>query len=570
MILRQTLKRGSAAVVACVGLAGLMISCDSDFDLSNINTDITVGGSIAAPIGTTDTLTLSRLIDLTDNLKVDENGAYALTSNGSTVLDIDRIDRVQIKDLSTTPEYFNFSVPSIPGTLPTLDLTTPMSVTMTINAIQNMPTEVERITSLSVSPVVTTVHLKLTAPGLSKITGAGVKDFVMDFPDMLQFGAGIEGMDYNTNKLTVNKKFASDGSLSVALPIVGMRQLPDIRNHKMTVDERVVCNGTFEGVANGVTAADLAGMQLTFVYDVPDFQIEDIHGTVDADVVIKPETVNMGDLPDLVTDESTSLNLNTICLKLDVSNPVGVPFGADLTLRALDKNGRYINETVTAHIDVNAGTTEPVVTKLLLTNSDKMTEPGYTKFFVPNLAKLVNKIPSEVEINADVNVDKTKEHHIILGKTYHSSVEYVAYMPFDFGAGSHIIYRDGVDGLADDIKDFSDKVKNLDLEIDADIYSTVPFDVAVSITPRDVEGNDLSDVIEYTKTVNVSPGAEGQAAQKRTITLKEKEEGAIGRLDKIDIVVEGNTSDAVTVLKPTQYVLVGLKARLPQGVTIKN
>lgn len=78
MILRQTLKRGGAAVVACMGLAGLMISCDSDFDLSNINTDITVGGSIAAPIGATDTLTLSRLIDLTDNLKVDENGAMLL------------------------------------------------------------------------------------------------------------------------------------------------------------------------------------------------------------------------------------------------------------------------------------------------------------------------------------------------------------------------------------------------------------------------------------------------------------------------------------------------------------
>lgn len=376
MILRQTLKRGGAAVVACMGLAGLMISCDSDFDLSNINTDITVGGSIAAPIGATDTLTLSRLIDLTDNLKVDENGAYALTSNGSTVLDIDRIDRVQIKDLSTTPEYFNFSVPSIPGTLPTLDLTTPMSVTMAINAVQDMPNEVERITSLSVSPVVTTVHLKLSAPGLGKITGAGVKNFVMDFPDMLQFGAGIEGMDYETNRVTINKNFDSEGNLSVALPIVGMRQLPDIKNHKMTVNERVVCSGTFVGVANGVTAVDLSGMQLTFVYDVPDFQVEDIHGTVDADVVIKPETVNMGDLPDLVTDESTSLNLNTICLKLDVSNPVGVPFGADLTLRALDKNGRYINETVTTHIEVNAGTTEPVVTKLLLTNSDKMTEPG--------------------------------------------------------------------------------------------------------------------------------------------------------------------------------------------------
>lgn len=151
MILRQTLKRGGAAVVACVGLAGLMISCDSDFDLSNINTDITVGGSIAAPIGTTDTLTLSRLIDLTDNLKVDENGAYALTSNGSTVLDIDRIDHVQIKDLSTTPEYFNFSVPSIPGTLPTLDLTTPMSVTMMQKPLPENPEVTGFLFLLSVS-----------------------------------------------------------------------------------------------------------------------------------------------------------------------------------------------------------------------------------------------------------------------------------------------------------------------------------------------------------------------------------------------------------------------------------
>ena len=115
-------------------------------------------------------------------------------------------------------------MPSIPGTLPTLDLTTPMSVTMTINAIQNMPTEVERITSLSVSPVVTTVHLKLSVPGLSKITGAGVKNFVMDFPDMLQFGVGIEGMDYETNRVTINKNFDSEGNLSVALPIVGMRR----------------------------------------------------------------------------------------------------------------------------------------------------------------------------------------------------------------------------------------------------------------------------------------------------------------------------------------------------------
>ena len=50
MILRQTLKRGGAAVVACMGLAGLMISCDSDFDLSNINTDTLSGEVLPRPL----------------------------------------------------------------------------------------------------------------------------------------------------------------------------------------------------------------------------------------------------------------------------------------------------------------------------------------------------------------------------------------------------------------------------------------------------------------------------------------------------------------------------------------
>lgn len=338
----------------------------------------------------------------------------------------------------------------------------------------------------------------------------------------------------------------------------------------MSVAEQVTCEGTFEASTSNVTAADLQGLKLTLGYDVPDFLVSDISGTVDTDINIEPQRVSMGELPDIVTDESTELNLNTICLKLDIVNPVGVPFNANVTLRALDKAGNYINETVATRVAVAAATSESATTHLLLTNSDKINEPGYTKVLVPNLSNLVKKIPSEVEITADVDVDKTKEHHIVLGRDYHSSIDYNAYLPFDFGAGSHIVYRDNIDNLADDISDFSDKVKNLEVEVDADIYSTIPFEVNISMTPRDAAGNDLSNVIDYTKSVTVAPGADGQAAQKRTITLKEKTEGAIGQIDKLEIVVEGNTSEAVTILKPTQHIVIGLKARLPKGVTIKN
>ena len=77
-------------------------------------------------------------------------------------------------------------------------------------------------------------------------------------------------------------------------------------------------------------------------------------------------------------------------------------------------------------------------------------------------------------------------------------------------------------------------------------------------------------MLDFTDRIYLDPGHEGDDAQKATITLREKEEGALNRLDRLDIVVEGDTNDAVSILKPTQYVVVGLVARLPKGVTIKD
>lgn len=570
MTFRHTIRRYGATVVACLGITGLMISCDSDFDLSNINTDITVGGSIAAPIGTTDTLTVSRLINLTDHLVVDEDGAYALTTDGNTQMDINRVDPIDIKNMSAAPAHFSIDVPLISGTLPSVSLTTPVHVAMDIDALQNLPVEVEKLSHLSISPVATNIVFRLSAPGLSKISNAEVKNFTIDFPDLIEFGSGIAGMDYATNRLTLNRKFAADGSLSVSLPIIGLRQLPEIKNHQMAVKEQVVCDGTFDGTATNVSYADLQGMELTLGYDVPDFRVTDITGTVNANVEINPQTIAMGDLPDIVTDEETSLNLNAVCLILDVTNPVGIPFNADMKLRALDKNGNYINETVTARVSLAAAGSEPKVSQILITNNEKFSFPGYTKVMVPNLSALLRKVPDRIEITATVAADKSVEHHLVLGQPYKSGIDYHAYVPFDFGEGSRIVYRETINDLADDMKDFSDKVKNLEVEVDANIFSTLPFAAAITMTPRDAQGADLSDVLDYTKFVTIDPGAEGQAAQKRTITFKEKEEGALARLDKLEVVVEGNTNDAVAILKPTQYVVVGLTARLPKGVTIKN
>ena len=560
----------SATVAMCLGLASTVASCDSDFKLSDINTDITVGGSIAAPIGTTDTLTLSRIIDLTDKLQIDENGAYAITTSGNTHLTIDKVDCVEIKDLTTNPSVFAIDVPQIPGTVESLPISAPVDVTLSMDAVQSLPDEVDKLTSIGFDEVTTKGHIQLSAANLKKISGAKASNFKMVFPKLIEFASGISGLDYSTNTLTVNKKFNSDGSLVLSLPIVGLKDFPKVSNHQMHVQESITCKGDFECTATNITAADLQGLALSIYFEVPDVEVDDVYGTINAKVNMNPESVELGDIPDVLTDESTEINLNKVNIQFDVTNPVGVPFIAKAKLRALDKDGNYINEAVSAEIPVAAAGESAVTSHIFVTNSDQIEEEGYTKVLVPNLTRLIKKVPSTVEITANVDVDKSVEHHLVLGKEYQADIDYEAWLPFDLGAGSHIVYRDSVCDLSDDIQDFTDIVKDAEYEVDANIFSTIPFAVTVNLIPRDANGNTLTDVLDFTDRIDLDPGHEGDDAQKATITLREKEEGALNRLDRLDIVVEGDTNDAVSILKPTQYVVVGLVARLPKGVTIKD
>ena len=138
-----------------LGIAFGIVSCDNEFDLSDINTDMNVGGSIAVPIGSTETLTLSRIIDETDELTVDADGNYSLSTNGEMNVDVSQVDIIHIKDLSASPKEIelDFGASSIGGVIPSLDVNLPITTTLVMDAIQDIPTEVEEIDLLDILPI---------------------------------------------------------------------------------------------------------------------------------------------------------------------------------------------------------------------------------------------------------------------------------------------------------------------------------------------------------------------------------------------------------------------------------
>lgn len=578
MYLKSTLRRTlKSAFIYIVGITPFLVSCDNEFDLSDINTDITVGGNIKIPIGETEKLTLSRIIDETDQLYVDENGAYALTSDGNVQASIAKIDEIHIKDFATDANVVYINPPvSGSSVIPQLHFESNIETVLRLDAVQEIPAEVERVDELSVTKVNARVIVKLLTDDMllkSKLKSLAMKNFTMQFPKEVIFADGIEGLDYSTNIYSIasTRYFDENCEMAETFPVVGLRNLPEIVNGKMQVVESIDCTGAIAGDAVNVSGDDFTGLRIEVKFDIPEFDVSDMKGIVNTKFDVSPKTIEFGDLPDVVTDEDTKININTLSFCVTVDNPVGVPFDAELYLKALDANKKQINESVTvnAKIDKAEGFNSSKKTNLFITNSESLVAPaGYVKVIAPNLNKLVGQVPDFVEISANVVSDKTQTHTISLGKSYSTVIDYNLQMPFDFGEGSHIVYRESIDNLHSDIDDFADKVTSM--EVYATVESTLPFEVKLSITPIDINGKDMSDRIEYTPFVLISPGDESAPTQDVEMSFAEKVTGAFNDLDKVEFTVEGNTKAAVSVLKPTQYIKLKMTAHIPDGITITD
>ncbi len=564
-----------AILISSIALFPMITSCDDEYDLSDINSDITVGGDIKIPIGETEELTLSRIIDLTNQLYVDESGNYALSTDGSINFDIAKIKSISVKDLATTPNVIDLKVYLEGSTIvPEYLIDSDVVTVLKMDAIQEIPEEVERVDVIDTKPVTAYIVVKLIADDMSvisKIKDACLKDFTIYFPKEVIFADGIDELDYESNAFTTKKvyNFDKNGEIRVPLDIVGLHNLPEIVNGQMHIIENLDCQGHISAKTLNVCGDDFAGFRMTVQFDVPVFEVTDVTGIVNTDINMDSETVEFGDLPDVVTDPETRININTLSLCLSLDNPIGVPFNATLNLTALDAQKREINEKVSfdVNIDKAEGFAQSKVTNLFVTNSKTLEAPaGYKKVYVENLSKIISQVPEYVKIDPVVTVDKTQTHTLRLGTDYATVVNYDMQMPFEFGEGSHIVYKESIDNLQSDIEDFSDKVTQM--EVFANVESTLPFQVKLAVVPYDFSGNDMSNRIEYTPYVVIAPGSESAPTQDVEMKFSEKVKGSLADLDKIEFVVEGDTKAAVSVLKPTQYIKLKMTARIPEGITI--
>lgn len=174
---------------------------------------------------------------------------------------------------------------------------------------------------------------------------------------------------------------------------------------------------------------------------------------------------------------------------------------------------------------------------------------------VPGLSSLIETIPDRITFEAKARADREQTCEFELGRRYTVQPSYRVEAPIAFAENARIVYKDTIDDWHDDIEDF-ELSENSHITVSATIENRVPAFLTLTAYAIDVDGQRMSDEeikVEVSNTVIASADGEKSAETPLTITVLQKESGALSRLDGLvfDITAAASDGDAQPVVGKT-------------------
>lgn len=561
-------------------------SCiDADYDLSKeIDMEVTVGGNLSLPVGQTDTIRLSRMIEEGDVLHVID-GKYVITQSDNIAENIDAIDEVVIDDFSPNFEPYvrtfratTTDLPQIPGLdIPDIEIAFDANINTTehFNVNTELPTEVKEVKTVKITDnygktLQTELSIEISGMPrfLPRLYLAGVE---LSLPDVIDFDIDESQGDLvrNGSSIFISKTIElnqGSGSVSIPVTIYGFSD-PIVENGSLILTDEISLKGKVYADKQAIGSEDLQNTTVTVQprldLATPQIRIKEVGGTIVPNVDINT-SVSLADLPDFLKEEGTSLEVKDLALNLSVQNPIGAPISTRFQIAPLDENGNVINNNIVSLALKIAGGEKSVFN--ITRNSPEIVSGSLTS--------LLNTIPDQIDIKVtEVKIEsETADQTIVLGKgDYNLDVDYDINVPLEFD-NLRIFYNDTIDNLHSDLADISDKVKHLELNVVVD--NAVPLELNLSLKPYDQNGDPITG-LELPEQIEIqaAPNSDGTASSIQstqvTLTIKEVRKNALQELDKLAIQIEGsNRNDNDITLRPDQFVVVHLSARLPEGAQV--
>lgn len=567
-------------IVACMLAAGFLAvgsSCtDSDFDLSNIDQTIGIGGDgLQLPTNSTENIVLDDLLDLnnSDFISIAENGDYMFSKQSDDVKPSHpSIDEVLVKEAKVN-NNFKIEIPesSLMQTRRKSAGHTKLSKTASVEGEAsefkyrgNVPFEIRDLISAKTASdinidVNVTAELKKVIPTFKTMTVTIPSYLKLNIgkcsPSQPEYDAekGIITFHNISSSAKINIK-ANISSLDFSTPPPTVVFTPGVLGADGSID--------FDGaVLRGITFDEVnkEGNSLQNLYMSAKMTMGAIRVT-EATGKFKPNldledlgNVNINNVPDFLTDYDVTINLYNPVIELTANSDIDVAGVATATLIAEDERGNEMAKVEIRGLNIKPnGTTRLCICK----HKEGIDETKYDQVkVVSNLSDIVRKIPHRINCKAEVDADTYRKGTVKLGKKYTIDADVHMSAPLAFDEGAQIVYTDTIDGWNEDIDKFS-FAEGAYIEMTTEVENKMPAYLNVSAFAIDVNGKEIPQHrirVDVSNSVKASEDGEKAVVTPVTIKLRENEKGALKTVDGIvfRVTAAAGDKDAQTIVGKT-------------------
>ena len=593
------------AIALCATVAAC--SVDDAYDLSkDIDMTVAVGNGISIPVGSTEAIMLTEMIDpaKSDIITVSDDGYYTIEKNGTFDAVDFEIDEVKDLHIDTYIEEQHYDMdlkkmyesyeeaknaietnPYLPDNIKEELISELNSNKVAVsleehidkNNIEfdfikeNLPKEIDKIYRVEFEKPVR-MHLQVdvkcdTDPAIFKLidslelSTAGVNDkfFYVKTPEYIKFA---EDEDVNGNELylkgavhvnenrtlfTMKWDFfinALDFENGYAVKD-GFLNLVDTLEINGAVKSNIVMVNTGDLIDGYRTFEDVA-FTPTIVID--HFEIKKITAAVNVDIDDINEKVDLelGDDLDFLYEEGTVLDFANPQMIVNVNNGAALTVESEVLMRGYDESGMPIEGAeATASLKVLPASS----------NSYFITNTGAEKegciAVASDLSSLFRKLPHTIGFEMKSKNAANEEAHIELGSSMSVSGDYEVKIPLEFNEVA-LTYTETIEEiLGDDPSEVTDYIKNVDmLTMNFSVANTVPASFTPSVKAYDKNGKELKGI-----NITVEGGiAAGKGMSNGKVTapvasdfkvIFSAKDNELGELDTIDLELNGKGSGAL-------------------------
>lgn len=339
-------------------------------------------------------------------------------------------------------------------------------------------------------------------------------------------------------------------------------------DNTLLLNDSVYLSGNIK-LASGEASSTLETVTGQVRFKMSDIEVARITGVVDPEMPEVNESIDLSDLTEDLTLEDVSAVLTNPTISMNVTNPLSIPVEIATLKLVPYKNGVAKDAIQTLEvIDIAAGddTNDTSATTSITLSAFASTTAGH--YQIEGLQNLLEELPDSIVIDVEAAVGGDT-HSIDVSKDYDLTFDYAVNIPLEFES-LNIAYVDTIADLNESLGDIVDMVSTIELILE--VTNALPFTVEIAeVTPLDIDGNllSLSDFFPEDDTIE---GGSVDAPSVSNITLRIADNDAkeLALLDAlaIKIVASVTSTDGGTALTEEQYLQLGLKVRLPEGLTI--